>query len=479
MLSSSRRVALLTTLVLSVGLCSPLAAQAERRTGGHVAGDIDGDGRADLVVSREHGISVFYTGGLGRRDIDIAEGNVSGVAVGDFNGDGFADVAVGDANAVTSTGSTPHYDGAVYVWYGSSTGLGPRVAFPGPVGSDDGFGAVIAAAQLTGDHHVDLVVADEDNDTAARLTILVGRAGGLSAAHEVHLARERTSAITVGDLNGDGRPDLVIGRPDSGAAALNDDEEIDAQEGTLAIYYGTAHGLSSRRQIVHGLAAGVGYGALGTSLSIARINGDRYADIVAGAPTTSLDAHGRPVRQFYAHVTGAGSIAVLYGSRTGISAAHRSVLSLATRGVPGAPRGGDDFGQHVTTGDLNGDGRIDVVAEMDQADNGTDGAVFVFRGAASGITTSHVQRIGSHTLGNPHHRNYEPMLYGSALAVYRPTNSPHAWLAIGAPGYIRSWTQWFGLLDLFPTTSNGVTTHGAHRIFGAVDKDNFGAYLAP
>jgi hypothetical protein len=127
---------------------------------------------------------------------------------------------------------------------------------------------------------------------------------------------------------------------------------------------------------------------------------------------------------------------------------------------------------------LNGDGRADVVAERDQDLNGRDGSVFIFRSAAAGITTSHVQQIGSHKLGDPHHKNYEPMLYGSSLAVYRPAGSTHAWLAIGAPGYIKSQSQWLGFVDLFPSTSHALTTSGAQRIVGTVDQGYFGSYLA-
>jgi hypothetical protein len=474
---SSRRIALLTTAVLSVGLYAPAAAHAAPPT--HpVAGDIDGDGRADLVVASAHSIAIFYTGGLGRQDIAVKKGFISGVATGDFNGDGFADVAVGDSLAFPdSDGLTD--DGAVYVWYGGPSGLGSRTMLRGPVGKGDGFGGNIETVDINGDHRDDLAVVDDNGYTyiKPRLIILLGNAGGLSKAHALHLGRQHRSAIAVGDLNGDGHPDLVVGRPDTGKELRNDDGEVDVQEGTLAIYYGKAHGLSTKPQVVHGLPAGVGYGALGTSLAIARINHDRYADIVAGAPSTSLDAHGHIVRKFSGDVE--GSIVVLYGSRHGIHTKRHSVVTIASPGVPVRTFDGDDFGEHVAAGDLNGDGHADVIAERDQEFNGRDGSVYIFRSAASGITTNHVQQIRSHKLGDPHHKNYEAMLYGSALSIYRPTTSSHAWLAIGAPGYIKSQNQWLGFVDLFPSTSAGLTTSGAQRIFGTVDQGYFGGYLAP
>jgi hypothetical protein len=478
-LLSSRRIALLTTAVLSVGLCAAAAAHAAPPPAHPVAGDIDGDGRADLVVASAHSIAVFYTGGLGRQDISVPGGFLSGVATGDFNGDGYADVAAGDSLAFPD-GDGLTEDGAVYVWYGGSSGLGSRTTLRGPVGKGDGFGDDIKTVDINRDHRADLAVVDDNGYTfiKPRLTVLLGTASGLSKAHALHLGRQHTSAVAVGDLNGDGHPDLVLGRPDTGKAVRNDDDEIDAQEGTLAIYYGKAHGLASKPQIVHGLPAGVGYGALGTSLAIARINHDRYADIVAGAPTTSIDAHGHVVRKYFGAVPGAGSVVVLYGGRHGIKAARHSVVTVGSPGVPGRPFDGDDFGQHVTAGDLTGDGRADVVAERDQEFNGRDGSVYIFRSADSGLTTNHVQQIRSHKLGDPHHKNYEAMLYGSALTIYRPAASTHAWLAIGAPGYIKSQNQWLGFVDLFPSTSAGLTTSGAQRIFGTVDQGYFGNYLA-
>ena len=478
---SSRRFILTIATVMSAGLCPVVLPLAYAAPPAHpVAGDIDGDGRADLVVASAHSIAVFYTGGAGRQDIPVTGGFLSGIATGDFNADGYADVAVGDSSAFPDSDGLSD-DGAIYVWYGGPTGLGTRHALRGPAGKGDGFGDNIQTVDINRDGRADLAVVDDNGYTfiKPRLTVLLGTASGLSTSHALHLGHQHTSAIAVGDLNGDGHPDLVIGRPESGKAVRNDDGEIDAQEGTLAIYYGNAHGLSKTAHVVHGLPAGVGYGALGTSLAIARVSKDRYADIVAGAPSTSLDAHGHVVRKYFGAVPGAGSVAVLYGSRRGIRATRDSVVTVASRGVPGRAIEADDFGQHVAVGDLNGDGRPDVVTERDQDLNGRNGSVFIFDSSAAGITTNHVQQIGSHKLGDPHHKNFEPMLYGSSLAIYRPAGATHAWLAIGAPGYIKSQSQWLGFVDLFPSTTHGLTTAGAQRIFGTVDQGYFGNYLAP
>ncbi|MFE7132370.1 FG-GAP repeat domain-containing protein [Streptomyces sp. NPDC057638] len=78
-------------------------------------------------------------------------------------------------------------------------------------------------------------------------------------------------------------------------------------------------------------------------------NGDGYRDLV--------------VAQYGASVTGTwetGAVAVLYGSKTGVSAAKRQVITQDTPGIPGTAERSDRFGSQAAAGDYDGDGFTDL-----------------------------------------------------------------------------------------------------------------------
>ncbi|GAB2610800.1 FG-GAP repeat protein [Streptomyces capparidis] len=107
-------------------------------------------------------------------------------------------------------------------------------------------------------------------------------------------------------------------------------------------------------------------------------NGDGYPDLVTAAPSATVDGR-----------AGAGYVVVLYGGEAGLSTAHRTVISQATAGVPGAPEAGDAFGQAAASGDLDGDGFPDLVVGAPGEDQGTvrdAGGAVVLWGSAKGLT---------------------------------------------------------------------------------------------
>ncbi|MFE7132368.1 FG-GAP and VCBS repeat-containing protein [Streptomyces sp. NPDC057638] len=82
---------------------------------------------------------------------------------------------------------------------------------------------------------------------------------------------------------------------------------------------------------------------------VSDFNGDGYRDLV-------INQYGAFTDQ---KVEG-GAVAVLYGSKTGVSAAKRQVITQNTPGVPGTTESFDRFGSQAVAGDYDGDGFTDL-----------------------------------------------------------------------------------------------------------------------
>ncbi|MFJ8465168.1 FG-GAP-like repeat-containing protein [Streptomyces swartbergensis] len=116
-------------------------------------------------------------------------------------------------------------------------------------------------------------------------------------------------------------------------------------------------------------------------------NGDGYADLAVAAPTATVGGE-----------TGAGYVAVVYGTKNGLDATERQVFSQSTAGVPGSPETDDAFGSALTTADLDRDGYADLVVGVgseDTADGGEEsGLVEVLWGGAKGLSGGAVLATG-------------------------------------------------------------------------------------
>ncbi|WP_327728518.1 FG-GAP-like repeat-containing protein [Streptomyces sp. NBC_00487] len=78
-------------------------------------------------------------------------------------------------------------------------------------------------------------------------------------------------------------------------------------------------------------------------------NGDGYRDLAVGAPGTDVGS-----------ASSAGAVVVLYGSKSGVSAANRSVITQNTSGVAGSAEDQDSFGASLASADFNKDGYADL-----------------------------------------------------------------------------------------------------------------------
>jgi hypothetical protein len=280
---------------------------------------------------------------------------------GDVNGDGYAEVIVG----AMQEGLTPQSEGNAYVFCGNGGALLTSLQFPGP--GDPTFvtfGRVVSGA---GD-----LDSDGLDDVMATAIVTWGPWGDASVEGWVYAFSGQTGQVQqgfggppsqnatwdgfgysidgAGDVNGDGRGDVIVGSPWRGLAYVWDG-------GTGAWMYTL---VPPNQQP---------YSSLGRSVSgIADLNADGCSDLVVGADYDWEGPGG----------THTGRAYVFSGSDS----------SLVHTLVSAYPESAGRFGWSVSSvTDVNGDGYDDIIVGAHLEDGGaTDaGRAYVFSGADGGL----------------------------------------------------------------------------------------------
>ena len=364
--------------------------QANARFGYSVstAGDVNGDGYADVIVGAylydrfkgEEGGAFVYRGSANGLTVAATWSAVSdqataffGVSVstaGDVNGDGNSDVIVGAYRY--DNGQTD--EGRAFVYLGSATALSGGADWTAE--SDQAsaqFGwSVETAGDVNGDGYSDVIVGaylfDNGETDEGRTFVFHGSPTGLSATAAWTAESDQATALfgysvgTAGDVNDDGYSDVIVG------AITYDSGENN--EGRAFVYHGSATGLSATADWTaesNQANAKFGYsvGAAGD------VNGDGYSDVIVGAVTYNIGE------------IDAGRAFVYHGSMAGLS----DTANWTAEGDQAEAW----FGWSVSTaGDVNGDGYSDVIVGAVGYDNVAfnDGRVFVYHGSAVGLSAT-------------------------------------------------------------------------------------------
>jgi hypothetical protein len=173
---------------------------------GHmVTGDFNGDGIPDLALATSNTVSVLLGNGDGTfqapRTSSFNGYGVTSLAVGDFDGDGQLDLAV------AFSGDFSHHPVGVAVLLGNGDGtFHSSFTYTGS-GTPGGPASSVAVADFNGDNQPDLVVSNLD--APGSVSVLMGNGDGTFQTPQDYLLGSLYVTVAVADLNKDGRPDIV------------------------------------------------------------------------------------------------------------------------------------------------------------------------------------------------------------------------------------------------------------------------------
>jgi hypothetical protein len=368
-------------------------------------GDIDGDGKEDIITgacysnsgpggqrSSAGEIWVVYgdsKSNLGsvvdlKTNADITiygakTGDTSGytVASGDINGDGKDDILITSRYAPSGSGN-----GTIKVIYGDTrANLGNQIDLLNSpltiygVEPLDYAGSALATGDINGDNKDDIIIGAEMAKGPGNSRTNCGEAYVIYGNTKVNLGSQKmlsseadliiygaddhdhfSHSITTGDVNGDGKQDIIVGA--DGSDGISNSR---FNSGETYVFYGSGSLIGTwdlKTQapslIIHGADVG---DAAGSSVAAAKINSDNYVDLLIGARYGDGNNNQRE---------NAGEAYVIYGDTstnlgTTLDLASDSDINL----IGHSPN--DHSGETVALGDLDGNGKNDIIVGAEDA----------------------------------------------------------------------------------------------------------------
>ena len=353
------------------------------------AGDVNGDGFSDVMISGtkydqesdEGKVSVFYgtASGLPSTASWSVESNQASsgfgrsagqsiASAGDVNGDGYSDVIIG-AYAFDNGQSE---EGKAFVYFGSATGLSVAADWTAEGGQNTAyFGfSVAGAGDVNNDGYDDILVGATG---LGKVFLYLGSASGPSVTPDWSSGAISGcleigySLASLGDVNGDGYSDIILGSPYC--------SNVETNEGRALVYYGSATGPGATPDWTY--EPNQANSHFGISVAGAGdVNNDGRNDAIIGANVYSNGQNKE------------GRAYVFHGGDGGLS----SGPSWTAESDQDTPNGefGAAFGYSVAgAGDVDGDGYDDVLVGAwgyDRSVNTKDtGRVYLFNGSSNGL----------------------------------------------------------------------------------------------
>jgi hypothetical protein len=444
--------------------------QASAHAGARVApaGDVNGDGFADLLVCAPlwdqpghvdaGAVFVFYGSASGpgaspnvtlADDVTGARFGEAAATAGDINDDQFADVIVGAPGFANGQAN----EGAVYVFHGASTGLSTVAAFTLEGNEVDARAgaAVSTAGDVNADSFADVLVGMPGSSPGGKPSagvayVFKGSLSGIVSVPFVTIpgvvdSMEAGGGVSLaGDMDADGYADIMIGYPGDHGAGIH--------RGAVAFFRGTSSGINPVPILQ--LSGRGDYSRVGAAVATGGdLDGDGYADVLVGNPLEP-------------NVSGAGSVSLYFGHWTGFQGGPALVGTL----------GGEHLGTSVATaGDFNGDGRAEVLAGCPDYGVGL---------AHEGRVLSYIVGVAgpSLTVNSPLIATQPNTYFGNSLAIlpyvdgyYFPS------VMIGEPTYPDP-VPGTGRLLQYYGQMNAIQTPAAHTFTPGADSGLFGYAVA-